>query len=74
MNEDFYQMVYQDTSFLDYPGNVHLSLSKLEDLIPTAKRHAICCMHLDETFPTNEVKEKGFQVATDYQVKEVARG
>ncbi|KQL57063.1 MULTISPECIES: MBL fold metallo-hydrolase [Bacillaceae] len=74
IKEDYYQMVYQDTSFLDYPGNVHLSLTKLESLIPTEKRRSICCMHLDETFPIEEVKEKGFHVATDYQVKEVARG
>jgi len=69
ISQQFYHTVYQDTSYLDYPGNVHLSLKKLEEIISEDQRVFICCMHLDETFPIQTVKEKGFRVATDSVVQ-----
>lgn len=53
---------YQDTSKLDYPGNVHLSLRKLTELIPEELRGKVHCMHLDNQFDSEEAKGLGFQV------------
>ncbi|MFC4410599.1 MBL fold metallo-hydrolase [Chungangia koreensis] len=53
---------YQDTSKLDYPGNVHLSLNKLTELIPEELRGKVYCMHLDNQFDPEEAKGLGFNV------------
>jgi|SRR5579875_476360 len=53
---------YQDTSKADYEGNVHLSLRKLTELIPSSLRHKVYCMHLDETFSVEEANRLGFNV------------
>lgn len=53
---------YQDTSKLDYPGNVHLSLGKLTELIPQELRSKVYCMHLDNQFDPEEAKRLGFHV------------
>lgn len=55
--------IYQDTCMLDYQNNPHLSLSKLEHLIPIEQRQRVTCMHLDGTFDRNKAEELGFQVA-----------
>lgn len=54
--------LYQDTSKLDYPGNVHLSLRKLTDLIPEDLRSKVYCMHLDNDFNRQEAEDLRFQV------------
>lgn len=55
-------LCYQDTSLLDYPGNVHCSLKKLRQEIDVKYRKNIYCMHLD----CKELEEKallaGFNV------------
>ena len=55
-------LFYQDTSKLDVDGNVHLSLKKLTELIPSELRHKVICMHLDEGFSRDEAVGLGFQV------------
>jgi ribonuclease BN (tRNA processing enzyme) len=54
--------MYQDTSTHDYEGNVHLSLKKLDELIPQTKniRDKIYCMHLDKDWSAVAAKDLGF--------------
>lgn len=53
---------YQDTCVAEYPGNVHLPLSLLTELIPAAVRSKVYCMHLDAGFPVKEAIDRGFNV------------
>jgi phosphoribosyl 1,2-cyclic phosphodiesterase len=57
------QTIYQDTTSLDYEGNIHLSLNKLEQLIAPEFRNQVFCMHLDSKFNPFQAKSLGFQVA-----------
>ena len=54
--------LYQDTCLADYEGNVHLSLIKLCELIPTEHRHKVWCMHLDCDELIEKAKSEGFNV------------
>ncbi|UUV46766.1 ribonuclease Z [Bacillus phage vB_BanS-Thrax4] len=56
--------LYQDTCWLDYDGNVHLSLRKLDELIDDNKdlRSRVYCMHLDGQFDEIEAISLGFNV------------
>ncbi|MEK3754109.1 MBL fold metallo-hydrolase [Bacillus sp. FSL K6-6483] len=63
-----YDVFYQDTCTADYPGNVHLSLRKLIELVPEENRSVVCCMHVDEEFDLAYAKKQGFQTATDYLI------
>lgn len=53
---------YQDTCKVDYSGNVHLSLKKLESLIKPEYRDKVYCMHLDNDFIEEEAWDLGFKV------------
>lgn len=55
-------LFYQDTSKADFEGNVHLSLRKLEELVPVSCRERVYCMHLDEGFSKEEAIGLGFHV------------
>jgi ribonuclease BN (tRNA processing enzyme) len=59
----YLDVLYQDTTSLDYEGNIHLSLNKLEQLIKPEFRHQVFCMHLDSKFNPFKAKSLGFQVA-----------
>mgnify|MGYP001076146789 CR=1 FL=1 len=59
-----YDLFFQDTCKADYPGNVHLSVNKLCELIPEGYRSNVYCMHLDVTEVENELKQQGFNVTT----------
>lgn len=59
------QRIYQDTSGADYPDNPHLSLPRLEALIPPERREKVTCMHLDEGFDRAKAKALGFAVAEE---------
>lgn len=54
---------YQDTSGLDYPGTLHMSLDRMQALIPQLMRHRVVCMHQDESFSQEKAAELGFRVA-----------
>lgn len=54
---------YQDTSGADYPGALHMSLSRLESIVPKALRGRVVCMHQDEAFDGKRAEELGFRVA-----------
>lgn len=56
--------VYQDTCIEDYPGNVHMSLQRICEMIPVQYRHKVYCMHLDDNFPVHQAAELGFKVAS----------
>ena len=58
--------IYQDTSSLDFEGNPHFSISKLEKLIKPELRNRVYCMHIDEEFNRENAKKLGFNTA--YQV------
>ena len=55
--------LYQDTCKADYDGNVHLSLRRLEEVIPQELRKNVYIMHTDEGFDFDKAKELGFNVA-----------
>lgn len=59
-----FDRIYQDTCKADYPGNVHLSLRKLDELIENDifLRNKIYCMHLDKGFSIDEANALGFNV------------
>lgn len=61
LNKGVIQYFYQDTSYADYPGNVHLSLNKLCELVPE-HRDKVYCMHLDEGFEEFLAVDYGFNV------------
>lgn len=63
-----YDLFFQDTSWADYPGNVHMSLRELTEMVPNDARTTVCCMHLDNGFDLAEAKARGFQVATDFLI------
>jgi ribonuclease BN (tRNA processing enzyme) len=62
-NKGEISVLYQDTSGMDYPGNPHLSFTRLVSLIPPERRNQVTCMHLDEQFPVELARSMGFQVA-----------
>lgn len=63
IEEDIWKYFYIDTCKADYEGNVHLSLRKLNELIPEFYREKVWCMHLDEGFDREEAESLGFNVA-----------
>lgn len=62
IEEDVWNYFYIDTCKADYEGNVHLSLRKLNELIPEFYREKVWCMHLDEGFVREEAESMGFNV------------
>lgn len=52
--------IYQDTCGLDYEKNVHLSMSKLEKLIPKELRSRVYCIHYDEYINQETLELLGF--------------
>ena len=62
------QEIYQDTCGLDYEGNNHMSLRKLEETIDGALRKKVYCMHLDKDITKEQIEEKGFNVAEIYML------
>lgn len=62
LKDGYYDFFYIDTCKADYEGNVHLSLRKLTELIPTEHRSKVYCMHLDNNFDVDEAEELGFNV------------
>jgi pantetheine-phosphate adenylyltransferase len=64
--------LYQDTCNLEYAGNIHLSINKLAELIPSEHRNRVFCMHIDESLRDNEyrISELGFnRILNDYEIK-----
>ncbi len=56
-------LFYQDTSGMDYPGALHMSLPRLKEIIPEPFRHRVICMHQDEAFSRETAENLGFRVA-----------
>lgn len=56
--------MYQDTSYKDYEGNVHLSLKKLCEAVPKQYRNKVYCMHIDNDNLIEEAIKEGFNVVT----------
>ncbi|KAF1301044.1 ribonuclease Z [Enterococcus saccharolyticus] len=67
IHQQAFDFFYQDTSQADYPGNIHLSLGKLTELIAPEYRSRVYCMHLDEGFNKESAKKLGFQVIHSIQ-------
>lgn len=53
-------VLYQDTCGIEYEGNAHLPLAKLEKLIPIEHRSRVYCMHLDKHIKVEEIETLGF--------------
>lgn len=66
LEDELVDYYYQDTSWLDYEGNVHLSYKKLVDAIPKEYRSKFYCMHLDQTFDEEQAIKDGFNVVQRY--------
>lgn len=62
LKEGFIDFLYQDTCGMDYKGNVHMSISRLESLIPVELRNKVYCIHHDESLDLQRVVNLGFQV------------
>ncbi|MEN8904836.1 MAG: hypothetical protein ABF289_02640 [Clostridiales bacterium] len=54
--------IYQDTCGIDYEGNVHMYIRKLEKLVKREYRYKGYCMHLDEHIDFEDVRKLGFNV------------
>lgn len=54
--------LYHDTCAVDYDGNPHLSLERLESYIKPELRHKVYCMHIDSQFDKEKAKSLGFNV------------
>lgn len=63
LQEGRIDLVYQDTSGIDYEGTGHLALARLCETIAPAYRHQVVCMHLDDYVTAEEIRALGFQVA-----------
>jgi hypothetical protein len=61
-------ILYQDTSTLDYEDNVHLSLQKLNELIPHDHelRSKVRCMHLDKQHSKVLYEAVGFKIVENF--------
>ncbi|WP_442637957.1 MBL fold metallo-hydrolase [Rossellomorea marisflavi] len=55
---------YQDTCKAEYPGNVHMPLSDLIDVIPQPLRDKVYCMHFDDSFDFERARQEGFNVVS----------
>jgi len=62
LEEGTIDYLYHDTSGIDYDGNPHLSLEKLESYIKPELRHKVYCMHVDSHFDREKAKSLGFNV------------
>jgi ribonuclease BN (tRNA processing enzyme) len=51
-----------DTCGIDYYGNPHLSLERLESYIKPELRHKVYCMHIDSQFDKEKAKSLGFNI------------
>lgn len=56
--------LYQDTTGMERPDSLHLSLSELAALIPPPMRSRVVCMHLDESFDPVQAEAMGFHWAS----------
>lgn len=54
--------LYVDTTTSDYPGNVHLYIKILNNIIPDELKKQVYCMHLNNDDCINMAKELGFNV------------
>lgn len=64
LHEGNFDAFYQDTCKAEYPGNVHLPITTLAELVKPHARHAVHIMHLDNACLVEEASELGFQVVT----------
>lgn len=54
--------LYQDTCGMDYEGNPHLYVGKLEQYIKPSLRSKIYCMHMDQSFEKKKAISLGFNI------------
>lgn len=54
--------LYIDTTSINYPGNVHLYIGILNDIIPNKLKKYVYCMHFNSDDCIYKAKEYGFNV------------
>ena len=54
--------LYVDTTTDDYPGNVHLYIGILKDVIPEELKSRVYCMHINNDECIKQAKKLGFNV------------
>lgn len=56
--------IYQDASFNENPGHVHMSLRRLVEKIPEQHRSRVFCMHLDDRAMIEQIHKAGMNIAS----------
>ncbi|MGL4450202.1 MAG: MBL fold metallo-hydrolase [Sarcina sp.] len=54
--------IYHDTCGVEYTGNAHMYIERLENLIPEHLREFVYCMHIDKTLSEEKILESGFNM------------
>ena len=65
--------LYVDTTTANYPGNVHLYIGLLNDIIPEELKGRVYCMHLNNDDCINMAKELGFNVVETKKMRMLQR-
>jgi predicted PolB exonuclease-like 3'-5' exonuclease len=66
LRSDELDYIYQDTQSFSYNGYVHLPLEELSRLIPKSLRSKVWCMHIDESWDADAVKQLGFKTVKGF--------
>ena len=56
------ERMYLEVTLLDYPGNVHLPLNALDEMMPKSLRQRVYLMHFNSAECIAKAEELGFQV------------
>lgn len=59
--------LYIDTTTVDYPGNVHLYIGILKDVIPDSLKEHVYCMHLNNDDCIEQARKIGFNVVEKHR-------
>lgn len=61
-NKDQIDKLYIDTTTANFPGNVHLYIEFLKEIIPEDMKNRVYCMHLNNDACITQAKNFGFNV------------
>ena len=64
--------MYIDTTTANYPGNVHLYIGLLAEIIPNNLKEKVYCMHLNNHECILRAKELGFNVVQVQEEKRIS--
>ena len=64
--------MYIDTTTANYPGNVHLYIGLLAEIIPNNLKEKVYCMHINNQECILRAKELGFNVVEMQEEKRIS--